>query len=219
MQNAEKVLSILNQKSRQHENYVFDRMYRNLFNEDFYLNAYRKIYAKQGNMTAGVDGRTIDGFSKATIAKLIEKLKSETYCPQPVRRAYIPKKNGKMRPLGIPAFEDKLVQEVMRQILEAIYEPVFSPNSHGFRPGKSCHTALHQIKSKAKGSNWVVEGDITGCFDNIDHEILLQILAEKIGDDRCRARAANASDFSFFPPGGYDRGCMEANPRAAAKLL
>ena len=184
MQNAEKVLSILNQKSRQHENYVFDRIYRNLFNEDFYLNAYRKIYAKQGNMTAGVDGKTIDGFNKAAIAKLIQKMRSETYYPYPVKRAYIPKKNGKMRPLGIPAFEDKLVQEVMRQILEAIYEPVFSPNSHGFRPGKSCHTALYQIKNTAKGSNWVIEGDITGCFDHIDHEILLQILAEKIGDGR-----------------------------------
>ena len=184
MQTAEKVLSILNQKSQRHENYVFDRVYRNLFNEDFYLTAYRKIYPKQGNMTAGVDGKTIDGFNKTVISKLINKLKSEAYYPNPVRRTYIPKKNGKMRPLGIPSFEDKLVQEVIRQILEAIYEPRFSPNSHGFRPNKSCHTALYQLKSTSKGTNWVVEGDITSCFDSIDHEILLRILSEKISDGR-----------------------------------
>jgi len=184
MQKAEIVLSILNQKSRHDKNYVFERIYRNLFNEGFFLNAYRKIYPKQGNMTAGVDGKTIDGFNMAMVDRLINRLKSENYHPNPVRRTYIPKKNGKKRALGIPSFEDKLVQEVVRQILEAIYEPVFSENSHGFRPKRSCHTALHQIKRTAKGANWVVEGDIKGCFDNIDHDILLKILSKKINDGR-----------------------------------
>lgn len=184
MQTAETVLSILKQKSKQDESYVYDRIYRNFFNEDFFMRAYQKIHAKQGNMTPGTDGKTIDGFNKKQVTKLIELLKSERYQPKPVRRTYIPKKNGKMRPLGIPTFEDKLVQEVMRQILEAIYEPIFSDNSHGFRPNKSCHTALYQIKSTCRGTNWVIEGDITACFDNIDHDVLLKILAKKIRDGR-----------------------------------
>lgn len=139
MQKAETVLSILKQKSKQDESHRYDRIYRNLFNEDFFLRAYQKIHAKQGNMTPGTDGTTIDGFSRKQISQLIELLKWERYQPKPVRRTYIPKKNGKMRPLGIPAFADKLVQEVVRQILEAIYEPIFSDNSHGFRPNRSCH--------------------------------------------------------------------------------
>jgi len=142
------------------------------------------MYAKEGNMTAGTDGKTIDGFSTAVIDRIIAKMKTETYYPKPVKRVHIPKKNGKTRPLGIPTFEDKLVQEVIRQLLEAIYEPLFSKNSHGFRPNKSCQTALHQIKSTAKGASWVVEGDIKGCFDNIDHDILLSLLARKIKDGR-----------------------------------
>lgn len=184
MQKANIVLSILNKNSHKDELYNFDRIYRNLFNLDFYLKAYEKIYAKEGNMTAGVDGQTIDGFSKNRILKLIDKLKAEKYYPNPVRRTYIKKKNGKLRPLGIPSFEDKIVQEVIRQLLEAIYEPLFSENSHGFRPNRSCHTALMQIKRTARGSRWAIEGDITGCFDNINHDILLNILSQKIKDGR-----------------------------------
>jgi len=184
MQTAETVLSILKQKSQQDESYVYDRIYRNFFNEDFFMRAYQKIHAKQGNMTPGSDGKTIDGFSKKLVADLINLLKMERYQPSPVRRTYIPKKNGKMRPLGIPTFKDKLVQEVARQLLEAIYEPIFSENSHGFRPNKSCHTALHKIKSTCRGTNWVIEGDITACFDTIDHEILLKLLSKKIRDGR-----------------------------------
>lgn len=184
MQTAETVLSILKQKSKQDESYGYDRIYRNFFNEDFFMRAYQKIHAKQGNMTPGADGKTIDGFNRKQIAKLIELFKTERYQPSPVKRTYIPKKNGKMRPLGIPTFTDKLVQEVARQILEAIYEPIFSDNSHGFRPNRSCHTALHQIKSTCRGTNWVIEGDITSCFDNIDHDVLLKLLSKKIRDGR-----------------------------------
>lgn len=184
MQNAETVLSILNQKSKQNKDYQFNRLYRNLFNEDFYLNAYRAIYANPGNLTAGTDGKTIDGFGRKLVEKLIEEIKAEQYYPQPAKRTYIPKKNGKMRPLGIPSFRDKLVQEIVREILEAIYEPIFLDTSHGFRPNKSCHTALSKVKIQFKGVVWMVEGDITGCFDNINHEILLNILSQKIQDGR-----------------------------------
>lgn len=186
MQNANTILSILNQESVRNKQYVFDRIYRNMFNHDFFMEAYRKMYAKPGNMTAGADGKTIDGFKKSKVDELITKLRNEQYYPTPVRRVYIPKKNNKKkkRPLGIPSFEDKLVQEVVRKILEAIYEPVFLDTSHGFRPNRSCQTALFQIKSTCRGTKWVVEGDITGCFDNVDHDILLQILSRKIHDGR-----------------------------------
>jgi len=184
MQNAKMVLSILKQKSENDENYVFERVYRNLFNEDFFTRAYQKIHSKEGNMTPGVDENTIDGFNKKQIAQLIELLKTEQYQPKPVRRTYIPKKNGNMRPLGIPTFTDKLVQEAVRQILEAIYEPIFCDTSHGFRPNKSCHTALYQIKSTCKGTNWVIEGDITACFEKVNHDILIKVLSKKIQDGR-----------------------------------
>lgn len=184
MQNANTILSMLNQKSQNDEHYVFQRIYRNLYNREIYVNAYARIQSKEGNMTEGVDNRTIDGFKYEMIDTLIEKLKTEQYYPKPVRRTYIPKKNGKTRPLGIPCFEDKLLQEVIRQLLESIYEPIFNDNSHGFRPDRSCHTALCQIKNTMRGANWVIEGDITGCFDNIDHTILLNILSQKIEDGR-----------------------------------
>ncbi len=185
MQNANTILSILNQKSVRNNQYVFDRLYRNMFNSDFFTEAYRKMYAKPGNMTAGTDGKTIDGFKKSKIDELIAKLRNEQYYPTPVRRVYIPKKNSKKkRPLGIPSFEDKLVQEVIRKMLDAIYEPLFLDTSHGFRPNRSCQTALHQIKRTCMSTRWVVEGDITGCFDNVDHDILLLILSQKISDGR-----------------------------------
>jgi group II intron reverse transcriptase/maturase len=184
MQKAEMKLSILKQKSKHDENYQFERIYRNLFNEDFFLRAYQKIYSKEGNMTPGIDGKTIDGFNKGQITQLIELLKMEQYHPTPVRRTYIPKKDGKKRPLGIPTFTDKLVQEVMRQILEVIYEPVFCESSHGFRPNKSCQTALYQIKRSYKGVNWIIEGDLTRFFENVNHTILLGILSKRIQDGR-----------------------------------
>lgn len=184
MQKAKILLSILNQKSKNDKNYVFERVYRNLFNPDFFFEAYAKIYAKEGNMTKGIDEKTIDGFNIEIIKNLIKNLKEEKYYPKPVKRTYIPKKNGKKRALGIPTFNDKLLQEVIRQILEAIYEPTFDNNSHGFRPNRSPHTALVQIKKEFKGANWIIEGDITKCFDNINHDILLEILSRKIKDGR-----------------------------------
>ena len=184
MQRAELVLSILNKKSKEDNKWQFKRLYRNLFNPDLFLNAYAKIYRKEGNMTKGIDGKTIDGFGMTTINKLIEELRSERYKPKPVRRKYIPKKDGRKRPLGIPTVEDKLVQEVVRQIIEAIYEPQFSNTSHGFRPNRSCHTALEKIKKNCNGCSWIIEGDIKGFFDNINHDKMLKILKTKINDGR-----------------------------------
>ncbi|MFD1609768.1 reverse transcriptase domain-containing protein [Oceanobacillus luteolus] len=163
--------------------YKIRRLYRNLYNMEFYLMAYSKIYSKEGNMTQGVDGTTIDGMSLERIERLIESLKDYSYQPKPSKRVYIPKKNGSKRPLGIPSFEDKLLQEVVRMILESIYEGSFSDTSHGFRPNRSCHTALIQVKERFTGVKWFIEGDIKGFFDNIDHHTLITILKRKIEDE------------------------------------
>jgi group II intron reverse transcriptase/maturase len=184
MQRAEIVLDVLRKKSEENSKEVFNRLYRNLYNVDMFKVAYANIYSHEGNMTPGSDGETIDGFSLELVERLIDELRQEKYFPRPVRRTYIPKKNGKKRPLGIPAFRDKLVQEVVRMMLEAIYDPIFSDASHAYRQDKSCHTALHQIKKTGRGTSWVVEGDIEGFFDNIEHGILLRLLGNKINDGR-----------------------------------
>ena len=202
MRSPEKVLNSLTEHSKD-TSYKYERLYRILFNEEMYHVAYQRIYAKEGNMTPGSDNQTIDGMSLTRIAKLIESLKDESYHPQPSKRVYIPKKNGKMRPLGVPAFDDKLVQEVVRMILEAIYEGSFEHTSHGFRPNRSCHTALAQIQESFTGTKWFVEGDIKGFFDNINHEVLMNILAERIADERFLrlirkfAKAGYIEDWTF----------------------
>ena len=183
MRSPERVLNSLNEHSKD-SSYKFERLYRLLFNEELFYVAYQKIASNEGSTTKGSDGRSIDGMSLARIETLIASLKDESYQPHPSRRVHIPKKNGKMRPLGIPAFEDKLVQEVVRMILEAIYEGHFETTSHGFRPKRSCHTALLHIQKTFSGAKWFIEGDIKGFFDNIDHDVLVQILRERISDDR-----------------------------------
>ena len=182
MRSPHNVLESLKSKATD-ANYHYQRLYRNLYNSEFYLLAYQRIQAKQGNMTAGADGKTIDGMGMRRIESLILKLRDFSYQPKPARRTYIPKANGKMRPLGIPSFEDKLVQEVVRLILESIYEPTFCNTSHGFRPKRSCHTALQYVKRNYTGVKWFVEGDIKGCFDNVDHHVLIQILRRRIKDE------------------------------------
>lgn len=134
-------------------------------------------------MTKGIDGQTLDGMGMERINRIIQSLRNHSYHPNPVRREYIPKANGKLRPLGIPSADDKLVQEVVRLILGSIYEPTFSNSSHGFRPNRSCHTALDQIHRTYTGVKWFVEGDIKGCFDNIDQHVLVGILRRKIRDE------------------------------------
>ena len=183
MRSPERVLNSLNKHSKD-SSYKFERLYRILFNEELFYVAYQKIASNGGSTTKGSDGRSIDEMSLARIETLIASLKDESYQPHPSRRVHIPKKNGKTRPLGIPAFEDKLVQEVVRMILEAIYEGHFETTSHGFRPKRSCHTALLHIQKTFSGAKWFIEGDIKGFFDNIDHDVLVGILRERISDDR-----------------------------------
>ena len=185
MQPTTEILARIKKNSHANKEEIFTRLYRYLLRPDLYFLAYKNLYANDGAATKGVDSDTADGFSEAKIAKIIQSLTDETYHPSPARRTYIEKKNStKKRPLGIPTFTDKLVQEVLRMVLEAVYEPIFLNVSHGFRPEKSCHTALTSLKKEFNGARWFIEGDIKGCFDNIDHAVLVGLLNEKVKDAR-----------------------------------
>lgn len=151
---------------------------------DLWLKAYENIYANKGAVTKGINNNTLDGMSYERFKNLIQMLKGKQYLPTPVKRIYIPKSNGKQRPLGIPIGDDKLVQEVIRVLLERVYEPVFSNMSHGFRPKRSCHTALTFMRKYWKGTTWIIDMDIKGYFDNINHDILINILESKIQDKK-----------------------------------
>lgn len=178
------ILEKVSQNSRKNKEEVFTRLYRYMLRPDIYFVAYKRLYANKGASTKGVNDDTADGFSDAKVRKIVESLANETYTPSPSRRTYIKKANGRMRPLGIPTFTDKLVQEVVRMILEAVYEPIFLDCSHGFRPNRSCHTSLDKIKHQFQGAKWFVEGDIKGCFDNINHNVLVGFIGNKIKDAR-----------------------------------
>jgi group II intron reverse transcriptase/maturase len=182
MRTAEDILNIIRDRGKR--GLPLEDIYRQLFKPALYLRAYDRLYRNEGAMTPGSSPETVDGMSLEKINQVIEELRYERFRWTPVRRTYIPKKDGKTRPLGIPTWKDKLVQEVMRSILEAYYEPQFSTHSHGFRPERGCHTALTVISHTWKGTKWFIEGDIKGCFDNINHTVLLSILREKLHDNR-----------------------------------
>ncbi|MCL4301273.1 MAG: hypothetical protein KJ077_36540 [Anaerolineae bacterium] len=183
MQNAQMYLEIV--RSRGERRLELSRVYRNLQSRELFLRAYAKLYANDGVLTPGVDPNdTIDDMSLKRTDDIIEALKAGTYQWKPVRRTFIPKKNGKLRPLGVPSWSDKLLQEVIRMVLTAYYEPQFLDVSHGFRPGRGCHTALQSIRFNWKGTKWFIEGDIKGCFDNIDHNKLLEVIGRSIKDER-----------------------------------
>jgi group II intron reverse transcriptase/maturase len=181
-------LEVIRKLNGANRRWVNDDLYRLLYKQDLYILAYERIKSHPGNMTPGTDDETLDGFSMAMIEEIITEMKTETYRCKPVRTAYIPKANGKMRKLGIPCTRDKVVQEVVRLILEAIYDSphgsYFSENSHGFRRSKSCHSAIKDIQTRWSGVAWFIEGDIKSCFDDIDHEILIGVLRKKIRDER-----------------------------------
>jgi group II intron reverse transcriptase/maturase len=197
MRSAETILEIIRERGK--KGLPLERVYKLLFNRNLYLMAYGKIYRNDGAMTHGVTDETPEGMSLEKIDAIIEALRYERYQFLPARRTYIPKKNGKKRPLGMPVWSDKLVQEVMRLILEAYYEGQFSEHSHGFRPKRGCHTALREIYQKWTGTAWFIEGDISQCFDKLDHELLLNTLNENIHDGR----------FINLMRGLFDAGYME----------
>jgi group II intron reverse transcriptase/maturase len=181
MRTSETVLGMLQDRGKR--GVPIQDLYRQLYNPQLYLRAYARLYSNDGAMTKGTTDETVDGMSLGKIHEIIELLKQERFRWTPVRRTHIPKKNGKKRPLGLPTWTDKLVQEVLRSLLEAYYEPQFSEASHGFRPQRGCHTALSEIRTW-RGTHWFIEGDIKACFDQLNHHVLLDILAETIHDTR-----------------------------------
>lgn len=160
MQTAEAVLNIIRERGQR--GLPLERIYRQLYNRDLYLRAYGKLYRNKGAMTPGSTPETVDGMSLGKIETIIEDVRQERYHWTPVRRTHIPKGQGK-RPLGLPTWSDKLLQEVIRQLLEAYYEPQFSIHSHGFRPGRGCHMALREVQ-QWHGTKWFIEGDICSFF-------------------------------------------------------
>ena len=182
MQSAETVLDVLRDRGRR--GLPLEGLYRQLFNPQLYLLAYGRIYSNKGAMTPGPDAETADGMTLGKIERIIDALRCERYRFKPVRRHYIPKKDGKQRPLGLPSWSDKLLGEVIRLLLEAYYEPQFSEHSHGYRPGRGCHTALRDVAIGWTGTTWFIEGDISRCFDQLDFQVTLATLSEKIDDNR-----------------------------------
>jgi group II intron reverse transcriptase/maturase len=190
------VLDVLRERGRR--GLPCDELYRQLFNPQLYLLAYGRIYANDGAMTPGVTGETADGMSLGKIGRIIDALRCERYRFSPARRVYIPKKSGKLRPLGLPPWPDKLVGEVVRLLLEAYYEPQFSSCSHGFRPRRGCHTALREVARTWTGTTWFIEGDISGCYGSFDHQVMLSTLAEKIRDNRFLCLVRNMLEAGYL---------------------
>jgi group II intron reverse transcriptase/maturase len=204
MQTAEHILQAMRKMGEKRT--PLERAYRSLFSEELFLAAYAKIARNKGALTAGSDERdTVDGMSLERIRKVIEELRNERFRFHPARRIRVPKKSGGQRPLGIPNFTDKLVQEALRQILEAYYEPRFRNSSHGFRARRGCHTALAAMKYKFKGATWFIEGDIRGCFDNIDHQVLMDILVRDIKDGRLLNLIRMGLEAGYMEEWNYNR--------------
>jgi group II intron reverse transcriptase/maturase len=182
MRTAETILNIIQDRGKR--KLPLDDVYRQLYNPDMYLRSYAKLYPNDGAMTPGMTEETVDGWSMEKVAAIIVAIRDERWQWTPVKRVLIDKPKGGKRPLGLPVWSDKVVQDIIRSILEAYYEPQFSKHSHGFRPKRGCHTALKEIDEVWQGTKWFIEGDIKGCFDNIDHTLLMNILRENIHDNR-----------------------------------
>ena len=212
MQSAETVLAVLRERGRR--GLPCSELYRQLFNPQLYLLAYGRIYSNKGAMTPGPDAETADGMTTGKIERIIDALRHERYRFRPVRRLYIPKKDGKQRPLGLPSWSDKLLGEFVRLLLEAYYEPQFSDHSHGYRPRRGCHTALREVARTWTGTTWFIEGDISQCFDRLDHQVMLQTLGEKIHDNRLLRLVGQMLQAGYLRGLGVER---HAQRRAAGR--
>jgi retron-type reverse transcriptase len=201
MQSTNTYLELLHERGKR--GLPLERVYRQLYNKNLYLTAYGKIYRNNGAMTPGVTEETADSMSLEKIETIIDALRHERYQWNPARRVYIPKRNGKKRPLGVTSWSDKLLAEVIRMIVSAYFEPQFSRHSHGFRPGKGCHTALREIYYAWKGVTWIIEGDISDCFGSLDHELLISALSEHIHDGRFLALIRKLLDAGYLEEWTY----------------
>lgn len=213
MQDATTVLNVIRHRGQQ--GLPLQRLYRQLVNPDLYRRAFARLYRNDGALTPGATSETVDGMSQAKIDAIIEAVRFERYRWTPARRVFIEKRHSsKKRPLGLPTWSDKLLQEVVRSLLDAYYEPQFSRHSHGFRAGRGCHTALTAIHETWKGTTWFIEGDISACFDSLDHQILLDILAEKIHDQRFLRLVKRLLDAGYLEDWRYRR-TLSGSPQGA----
>ena len=182
MQTAATVLNVYNKRGL--EGKPLFRVYETLINPDLFDRAYARLYSNAGALTSGVTDETADGWSDDKTEVILRALRADAYRWSPSRRVYIPKPDGKRRALGLPTWSDKVLQECIRLLLEAYYEPQFSDRSHGFRPNRSSASALTHIQRYWKGTKWWIEGDLHSYFDTIDHDLLLHILGLHIQDNR-----------------------------------
>lgn len=196
-----------------------DRSYENLSgflrNLDLWILAYAKLMANPGSMTAGLDGQTIDGTSIKKVVMLKDAVLDgsfewggikRVYIPKPIPsgdRLFVPGKTEK-RPLGVPCFQDRIVQEVLRMLLEPIFESCFSARSHGFRPGRSAHTALRTIKRDMKAPMWFIEGDISKFFDRVNHNILSSLIQKKVRDKKVLKLIRTGLNAKIHMPNGLE---------------
>jgi len=208
-------------KANSNRQWINHDLYRLLYKPDLYILAYERIKSKPGNMTPGTDGETLDGFSLDQIHKLIQELRTEQFQFKPVRTSFIPKANGKLRKLGIPCVRDKIVQEALRLILEAIYDSpygsYFRDSSHGFRPNRSCHTALREFRTKWSAVNWIIEGDIRACFDELDHTVLVSILHKKIHDERFLNLIRKLLNAGYMDLHGEQKASLAGSPQGGIR--
>jgi retron-type reverse transcriptase len=208
MATAETVLAVYSDRGKR--GLPLEGVYRQLYRRDLYLRAYGRIHRNDGALTPGVTDETVDAMSLEKIDRIIDAMRQEAYRWSPARRTHIPKKNGRKRPLGLPTWSDKLVQEALRLLLDAYYEPQFSNRSHGFRQGRGCHTALHEITQGWRGVKWFIEGDIKGCFDSIDHEVLLKTLSKNVRDNRLIRLVSNMLKAGRASKPGHTGGWIDA---------
>jgi group II intron reverse transcriptase/maturase len=166
------------------EKKTVSKVFRRILDLELFIAAYTELSKNSGSLTPGIDYATIDGTTVKKLEQLMQAVRNKTFRWLPVRRVIIPKRDGKKRPLGIPGWEARIVQMVLKMTLESYYEPIFLDCSHGFRPQRGCHTALLSIRKQWQGTKWFIEGDIEGCFDNIPHTVILNLLERRIKDNQ-----------------------------------
>ena len=182
MNNASEKMKHLHSLSKRDPNKRLNHLWKVVTNTTWLMHAWEEIRSNKGSMTAGTDNTVATDITPERIQRLSVRLKTDQYRPQPVRRVYIAKSNGKMRPLGIPTLEDRIVQQALCMVLEPIFEADFYDCSHGFRRNRSTHTALRDVARIFPRATWTIEGDIVGCFDNIPHGKLMNAIARRVAD-------------------------------------
>lgn len=182
---GERILSDVWRRNLQNPNFINKRLWSVLKHDDIWISSFLKLAYNRGSNTPGTDNSRIANFSLDKVMAVKKDLLEGRFRWGDSRRIYIPKADGKrLRPLTIPNFRDRLIQEVLKKLLSSIYEPCFDIHSHGFRPGRSCHTALRDVRKNFKGCKWILEGDISCFFDTVSHSRLILLLQKKIKDER-----------------------------------